>query len=384
MLALMSSSGQRALGGGARSLVHAPVSLSRSELEERPQVGGGALRRRLIVLAVVIVVVIAVITLVPGLASLRSRLAHGDPGWLLLGAALKLLSGLCYVAVFRSVFCRQMRWRLSAEIGLSELGANAVIPTGGVGGLALGAWALRRGGMSLERIARRSIAFFLLTSVPNVVGVVVIGLGLFGGVFEGHAGVALTLIPALIALAAIAVAVASGGWAASAQRRSAASRGGSSRLTQALGAVSGGVSESLMLLRDADPWLIGGLIGYLAFDVMVLWATFHAFGDAPPLAILWMGYLIGELGGLIPVPGGIGGVDLGLVGTFVLYKVPIGAATAAVLAYRAIALVVPAVVGGVALLMLRRSLASEAVAIANCEPEGQVEIIGRGTVRLTQ
>ena len=56
---------------------------------------------------------------------------------------------------------------------------------------------------------------------------------------------------------------------------------------------------------------------------MILWATFRAFGSAPPLAVVWIGYLIGELGGLIPVPGGIGGVDAGLVDSFVLYNVPI-------------------------------------------------------------
>jgi uncharacterized protein (TIRG00374 family) len=115
---------------------------------------------------------------------------------------------------------------------------------------------------------------------------------------------------------------------------------------------------------------------------MILWATFHAFGSAPPLAIIWIGYLIGELGGLIPVPGGIGGVDLGLVGTLVVYHVPLTSATAAVLAYRAIALLIPVVMGSVAFVFLRRSLAREAFAIDNCEPGEQVEVIGRGTVRM--
>ena len=147
--------------------------------------------------------------------------------------------------------------------------------------------------------------------------------------------------------------------------------------------LSGGVAEALALLRARDPVLLFGLAGYLAFDVMILWATFHAFGSVPPLAIVWIGYLIGELGGLIPVPGGIGGVDLGLVGTLVLYHVPLTAATAAVLAYRAIALLVPTALGTVAFALLRRSLAREAFAISECEPGGQVEVIGRGTVRLT-
>lgn len=137
------------------------------------------------------------------------------------------------------------------------------------------------------------------------------------------------------------------------------------------------------MLRRPSGWLLTGLVGYLVFDVMVLWATFHAFGNSPALAIIWVGYLIGELGGLIPVPGGIGGVDLGLVGTLVLYHVPVGAATVAVLAYRAIALWIPAIVGTGALVLLRRSLARETAAISGCGPGGEIEVIGRGRVRIS-
>jgi len=113
---------------------------------------------------------------------------------------------------------------------------------------------------------------------------------------------------------------------------------------------------------------------------MILWATFRAFGASPPLAIVWIAYLIGELGGLIPVPGGIGGVDLGLVGSLVLYNVPVTAATSAVLAYRAIALWVPAVLGSAAFVALRRTLRNESSRIAVCVPETPMEVIGLGRV----
>jgi hypothetical protein len=113
---------------------------------------------------------------------------------------------------------------------------------------------------------------------------------------------------------------------------------------------------------------------------MILWATFRAFGAAPPLAIVWIAYLIGELGGLIPVPGGIGGVDAGLVGTLALYNVSLAPATAAVLAYRAIALWVPAVLGAFAFVALRRTLREEANEIAVCAPQTEMEVIGVGRV----
>src|SRR5439155_23419517 len=248
------------------------------------------LRRSLLTLSVAVVVAVAVITLVPGLASLRSRFAHGDTAWLALGAVVKVLSGLSYVAAFRSVFCRGMRWRVSTQIGLSELGANAVLPTGGAGGLALGAWALRRAGMDGGRIARRSVAFFFLTSVPNVLGAIILGLGLAAGVFAGRAGLGLTLVPAIIASAAVVATIAGGRWAAALEQRYAARSAATSRIARVLRVLSGGVAEALALLRARDPVLLFGLVGYLAFDVMILWATFHAFGSVPPLAIVWIGY----------------------------------------------------------------------------------------------
>src|ERR1700730_10191738 len=355
--------------------------ISREQLPDQPDLDRGHFRRRLLILGAVVVVVVAVITLVPGLAELRSRFAHAQPGWLALGCALKVLSGLAYVAAFRAIFCPRMSWRLSTQIGLAELGANAVVPTGGIGGLARGVWALRRAGLSTEHIARRTVAFFFLTSLPNVVGVIVLGLGIALGLLEGPTSLGLTLVPALIAAGAIVLTIAGGRRAGRVGQRSDPA-GEKRRLPRVLGTLSGGVEEALALLRQHDPWLVVGLVGYLGFDVMILWSTFHAFGTAPPLTIIWIGYLIGELGGLIPVPGGLGGVDLGLVGTLALYKVPVGAATAAVLGYRASARWIPAMLGSAAFVLLRRSLSREAVAISGCGPGEEVDVIGRGLVRV--
>ena len=96
------------------------------------------------------------------------------------------------------------------------------------------------------------------------------------------------------------------------------------------------------------------------------------------MAILAMAYLIGELGGLIPVPGGIGGVDAGLVGTLLLYHVSLTSAAGAVLLYRAIALWIPAIVGGATFISLRRTLRGEAEQVAVCGPQTEIEIIGLG------
>src|SRR5438552_4249460 len=115
------------------SLDGAVPSLDRDDLAPPPGVERSRLRRRLLTLAAVILVAIAVITLVPGLAGLRARFARGDPAWLALGAVLKVLSGLSYVAALRGVFCRRRSLRQSTEIGLAAHGAKAVRPTARAG-----------------------------------------------------------------------------------------------------------------------------------------------------------------------------------------------------------------------------------------------------------
>jgi uncharacterized protein (TIRG00374 family) len=355
------------------------------DLEIPEELSRRKLRTRLLFLAGLVLAVVAIVTLLPGLEGLRTRLAQAKPEWLLLGMGLKVLSGLGYVAIFRMVFCRRMSWRVSYQIGMSELGANALFPTGGAGGLALGAWALKRGGMPASEIARRTAAFFLLTSVANVGGVIIVGIGLAVRVFPGETNLALTLLPAAIATIALAAALRAGRTSARLhlrlERNEAGPSSRRSRLAaKTLVAIADGVNEAVALLREGNAWLIGGILAYLIFDVMIVWAMFHAFGSAPPLAIVWIAYLIGELGGLIPVPGGIGGVDLGLVGTFALYDVPITAAASAVLAYRAIALWVPALLGSVAFVALRRTLRRESDAIAVCAPQAEMEVIGLGRV----
>jgi uncharacterized protein (TIRG00374 family) len=337
-----------------------PAQAAPRELAVPREFDRRTLQTRLLVLFGLALAAVAVLTLLPGLAGLRTRLAEAQPSWLVLGIGLKALSGLGFVAIFRVVFAGALPWRRSFQIGASELGANALLPTGGAGGLALGAWALRRGGMAASDVARRTVAFFLLTSVANVLALALIGLGLATRVLPGETNPALTLVPAGVAILAVVGALLAGRLAGHLQRR-LERRGVSSSGRAALplklsAAMTDGVEDALALLRKGNALLIAGMVAYLFFDLLLLWATFCAFGAAPPLAIIWMAYLIGELGGLLPVPGGIGGVDVGLIGTLVLYNVPITHATSAVLAYRAIALWVPALLAVPAFVSLRRAL----------------------------
>jgi hypothetical protein len=101
-------------------------------------------------------------------------------------------------------------------------------------------------------------------------------------------------------------------------------------------------------------------------------------GASPELAPIWMAYLIGQLGNWLPVPGGIGGTELGLVGALVLYGLPALTATAAVLLYRVIELWIPAVLGLAAFVQLRLLLRRETEAIKLCNPGDTIEIVGLG------
>lgn len=327
-------------------------------------------RRRVLQLAAVIAVTVVVVMLVPGLGEVRDRLGDAAPGWIVLAGVLEVLSCLSYVAVFRAAFCSRMPWGMSYLIGASELGANSLLPAGGAGGLALGAWALGRGGMPRERIARRTVAFFLVTSAANVGLLALAAVALATGLLDGPRSPALSLGPAFAAVLAVAIALLVPRLVRHWAKGPSPPGAGRVRrfLSGAVRATGDGVEESVGLLRMGNPWLLAGAAGYLVFDIAVLWASFRAFGAAPPVAVLVIAYLVGQLGGLIPIPGGIGGVDGGLIGALALYHVPLAAATAAVIVYRAVLLVLPAVLGGPALLRLRRVLGREDVAQFPCAP----------------
>src|SRR3954451_11958870 len=335
------------------------------------------LRRSAAIVVGVALVIAAAIVLLPGLDSLRDRFQGAQPGWLVLAAGLELASCASYVLVFRGVFCVRMSWRTSTEIGLSELAANSLFNVGGAGGLALGAWIMRRGGVAPGFIAKRTVAFFLITSLANVGFLALGGIGLATGLLHGEHAVLLGLVPALAAVAIVALALAAGRLAGVFQRRSMRAR-----LAAAAGAVGEGVEEALRLLKTGDPMIYIGAAGYMLFDVAMLGVCFTAFGhDVPPAGVLLVAYIVGQLGGLIPIPGGLGGVDGGLIGTLVLYGVDPGDAAVAVIAYRGLLLTIPALLGLPALAVLRKRLQSEAHDIAACAPGQTVEVLGRGEVQ---
>jgi uncharacterized protein (TIRG00374 family) len=324
------------------------------------------LARRLVAVLALLVALILIALLAPGLDQVRDVLARASLGWLALAVAFELLSCVSYVLMFRPVFCRRMSWRASAEIGGAELAVGSIVPASGAGGLALGAWILSRRGMPADRIARRSVAFFLIKSSVNFVAVAVIGTLMAVGLIGPHRSLLLTALPAALSVALIALLLA--------MPRLGAGRPpgpGAGKVRRAVhaarAAVIDGVREARELVLRRDAVLLAGAIGYWAWDNAVLWATYHAVGADVPLSIVLMGYLIGQLGGLLPLPGGVGGIDGGLIGTLIVYGAPAAATAAAVLLYRVILFWLPLLLGAIAFASLRRALAEPQRADL-CEP----------------
>jgi putative heme transporter len=338
-----------------------------AQREEMPRVVFTRRRMLLSVLFVVSTVLFLYLVLpkILGLQETWKRIRQGNLWWLGLGVFLELCSFAGYVALFRAVFVRgqsRIDWRESYQITMAGLAATRLFAAAGAGGIALTAWALRRSGMEARIVACRMIAFIVLLYGVYMATLVIVGLGLYLGLFPGPAPFAITIVPAIFGAAVIVLFgamsllpgdferlvarwVKGGGWLGRVARR----------VATAPATAATGVRTALSLVRARDPFLLGA-IAWWGFDIAVLWACFHAFGAAPPQAVIVMAYFIGMIGNTLPLPGGIGGVDGGMIGAFSAFGVPVEVSVVSVLAYRGIAFWLPTVPGAFAYLQLRKTV----------------------------
>ena len=331
-------------------------------------------RGRLVAFLVVAVsVALFLYFVLPKLLGLRqtwNRVDRGDPWWLGVAALLEVASFASYVALFRAVFTRPsarvrgarvIHWRESYQITMASLAATRLFAAAGAGGLALTAWALRRSGLGRRSVAARMLAFVSLLYGVYMGAFVIVGVGLYLGVLPGGGSFAITIGPAIFGAVVIAVFLAIAFLPRDLERL--ASRwsttehwlGRTARWLAALSSTATiGVRTALELLRSRDPALLGA-IGWWGFDIAVLWACFHAFGSAPSEAVIVMAYFVGMLANTLPLPGGIGGVDGGMIGAFTAFGVNVDVSVVAVLTYRAFAVWLPPVPGAIASFQLRRT-----------------------------
>jgi uncharacterized membrane protein YbhN (UPF0104 family) len=295
--------------------------------------------------AALVVSAAAVFLALPELAGVPARLVDGCAGWIAAAGVLELLSAVGFVVLFKLVFAAPISWRQGAPAALRALGATTILPGGGLIGPAMGAWSANEDKPSLSRLTRATITFVILTNAPGVVVLATVGILLWLGLPDGPHQSAVTILPALLA-----VGLLMGTWLAgrSSRRQPPSSRRGlgSNALAKPVSAVSDGITDARALLTARD-WKLIGAVAYYAFDNAVLWAAFHAFGRPPAIGVIVMGYLVGSLAGALPLPGGLGAVDLGLIGALVLYGSPAAPAAAAVLLYRGLSLAVPVALGAI-------------------------------------
>jgi uncharacterized membrane protein YbhN (UPF0104 family) len=315
--------------------------------------------RKLGVGAVLLGLVAVLATQLPGLEEIPHQLAGADGGWITAALVLELVSTACFGLAFHGVYDRRPSRRASTSMSMAVQGMNIVLPSGGAGGLAVGAVLLDRAGVPRSFAASRTVALFLITSLVSFVAVVIAGFGVAAGALAGDASLALTLLPATLALLLIVLVFALP------RSRGPLTHALAGRLGTALSNareyLRDGVGASAELLRSGDRLVIAGAIGYFAFDVAALAAAFQAVGSAGlPIGLLVLAYTLGHGGALVPIPGSAEG---GLIGMFVLFGMSLPTATAAVLAYRALHAGVPMLLGVIGLADVRRLLRAPAQAV---------------------
>ncbi|MGA7704274.1 MAG: lysylphosphatidylglycerol synthase transmembrane domain-containing protein [Solirubrobacteraceae bacterium] len=301
-----------------------------------------------------------------GLSSTAHRIERGDTWWIMIGVLLEICSFGGYVVLFRAVFVRggsPIGWRESYQITMAGLAATRLFAAAGAGGVALTAWALRRSGMEPRLVACRMVAFMVLLYVIYAAAVLLGGIGLGIGLLPGGGSFAITIVPAAVAGILFVIVGAMALLPGDIERRLARWAVGSGRIAHwvaraaAVPALAAsGVRTAIDLIRSRDVGLLGGL-AWWGFDISVLWACFHAFGSPPPFTVILMAYFIGMTGNLLPLPGGLGGVEGGMIGALVAFGVDFNLAVLAVLSYRAISFWLPTVPGAIAFFQLRRTVA---------------------------
>jgi uncharacterized membrane protein YbhN (UPF0104 family) len=306
-----------------------------------------SLRNGFITLVLAGALVVGLLLAVPGLKGVATALSHMKAEWVVVAVLLEVLSCASYIVVFLRVFDRAPL-RVGARVALSEEAFGAAVSLGGVGSLAVGAWLMVERGANAGRIAERSAVLFLYTSAINAITLILAGLGLFLWL-PGPSNPLLSIVPAAVGVLVLVLFLLLPRCVDGIVRRV-----GPGRLHAFLTETAASVRDTRQLVFHPD-WGLVGAIGYLWFDIAVLFACFAAAGHVPPLAPVVLAYQIAYLSNFIPVPGGIGVLDGSMIGMLVVYGLGGTVATAATLAYHAISLWIPALWGTIAFIVLQKT-----------------------------
>lgn len=349
--------------------------------DERPDEGenGGGIaelpvfstKRMLQTGAVVLILLVGIYFLFPklvGLGDAVGKLDDADPVWIGVAILFSIASYATYIALFKAVVggeALRLTWNETYQINMAGVAATLLFSAGGAGGVALTYWALRKAGMKRREVARRMIAFVTLHYAFYPLALIVFGLLLRTGVLNGENSVELTIIPAAVAgimlvvgaLITLIPADVEGKlmpYAHGAHTRSFVEW--ASRVPETLG---DGFRFALGLFTHPRKGGLAvlGAAGFWAFNIGVLWASFHSLGIHVPLAVVVQGFFLGMVANLFPLaPAGVGAVDAGMIGAFVLFGLPEETVFPAILIFRLVSFWMPIPPGVVAFFQLRNTV----------------------------
>jgi uncharacterized membrane protein YbhN (UPF0104 family) len=319
----------------------------------------GHLQKKALKLLGYVIVGYLIVKLIPGLKQALRSLEQVRWQWVLAAVAVEILSEMGFVLAWRAIvdpedlLSRDGRGeRMASRVAWLQLGGGMLVPGGTLSSVGVGAWILHRFGMPNKLIAERQFNLQFLNTGIDALALIVFGVGLAIGIFPGESKLTLTLLPAVVAAIGIAgallIARSGTGYAGRAHDTHP-------KAAAAIEALADAVEDTKRLLTHREGLrAVLGAVGYLGFDVFVLWSAFTAIGThpTPTFAVVLMAYIIGALGGSIPLPAGAGAIG-GMVGMLILYGVDHNAAVAAVILYQAIGQLVPLIGGGIAYLLLR-------------------------------
>jgi uncharacterized protein (TIRG00374 family) len=350
-------------------------------------------RRKLLTGALLVVlVVVAIYFVLPKLVGIDEAVERIDNAvwyWVLIAVAFNAAAFVAYVALFRGVLAgtrddavhRRLDLRASYQITMAGLAATRIFSAAGAGGIVLTYWALRKAGLPRRRSACRMVAFLTLTYGVYTAALVIFGVLLRTGVLPGDNPFGGTVVPAAVSACLIGVFALIALIPQDVERRIQHFAGGYrrtrylTRLAKGPATVATGVRTAIAYVRHPQGGALAlvGAVGFWAANIAVLWASFEAFGGDVPFGVLVQGFFVGMAANLIPSPaGGVGSVDAGMIGAFLLFGIDESIVFPAVLTYRVIAFWLPIPPGIVAFIQLRgtvtrwereRSEATEAATI---------------------
>jgi uncharacterized membrane protein YbhN (UPF0104 family) len=322
----------------------------------------GHLRKFALRLLVFGVLAFLLLRLVPSLAQALEDLERVSWPWLVAALALETLSEIGYVVAWRQIVDPERVLeqegrgrRLDARLAWAQLGGGLLVPAGSFSGVGAGVVLLHRCGLPLKTVTEREFNLSFLNTAIDALALISFGVLLGLGIFAGKNDVTLTILPALVAGAGVVATIVI---AHRADRFAAKLEPRRPRIAAGIGTVARAVEDTYTLVFGRGDWRsLFGALAYLFFDVLVLWTAFFALHahTVPAFTPVLMAYIIGALGGSLPLPAGLGAVG-GIGGCLILYGAGRNVAVGAAVIYGAIGLVVPFVGGLIAYLLLTRQV----------------------------